>query len=365
VGTLVDVYYYLEETKFIAPDIRGVFPGTLGTQITNSNFTWGSNTLSGTSTENTNLFGKIATQSPTQGALVYVDPINYGIYVDGRPTVPNVVGQTEATAKTNINNVGLNWSVSYQALTSSSLNYLAGTVASQSPASGTRLASGSTVSIVVYTQYQPQPVTRSATVYFGDDSFNGHMRDGTNYSTPSAEVDWNFTAFYGDVGESVTGYTNGLKEGSQDNYLRLKTFIGTNSSTSGTHPNGHGKHAAVYGWKGKTTVTNWIKSNVTGGAEPTIGTIEFVFSVGSDGANGKTWWLDYLGSNPTTSPSTLTQSGNGMLNSQEITGIDNSSIWDYSSAITVHQGVNSTSTTRFGSINWAYFAMNITWTEFV
>jgi hypothetical protein len=221
-------------------------------------------------------------------------------------------------------------------------------------------------------------VTISATVYFGDDAFNGYLRDGTLYSTASGDVDWNFTAFYGDIGSTVAGYTNGLKEGSNDNYLRLKTFIGTNSSTSGSHPNGHGKHGAIYGWKGKATVTNWIKSTITGGAEPTIGSIDFVFSVGSDGPNGKTWFLDYLGSNPTSSPGTYTESGNSITNTQSVSNINNgdtmsitlnstmkTNIWDYSSAISVHQGTASTSTTRFGSINWAYFAMNITWTEFV
>lgn len=372
VFSTVQVDLYLQEPTYTVPSIIGLTPST---GAINSNFTWGSNNLSGTGTEDVNSFGKVATQSPIPNTSTYAGSINYGVYTDSRPTVPNVVGQTEATAKTNINNAGLNWAVTRKAQTFNG-QATAGTVNSQSPTSGTRLASGGTVTIEVWDAYVPIEVPRSATIYFGDNAFNGHMTNGVNYSTPLSNVDWTFSAFYADMGATQT-IANGLKEGSNDNYLRLKTFVGTNSSTSDTHPNNHGKHGALYGFN-KANVDSYIKSNVTGNRNYSVGNIDFVFSVGTDGANGKTWFLDYFGSAPSSSPTTYTDSGNNVFNTQQVSNINNgdtmsitlnstmkSQIWDYGSAIGVHQGNASTSTTRYGSINWAYFAMNITWTELI
>lgn len=372
VGTSISMRLYSPFPTYTVPDIRNSFPST---GSIDSNFTWGSNSLAGTGTENTGLHGKVATQSPTQGTQAQAGAINYGVYTDSRPTVPNVVGQTEATAKQTINAAGLNWIVTSKAQTFNG-QATAGTVNSQSPTNPTRLASGGYVTIEVWAAYVPISVPRSATIYFGDDAFNGHFTNGTNYSTPLSNVDWTFSAFYADMGATQT-IANGLKEGANDNYLRLKTFIGTNSATTGTHPNNHGKHGALYGFN-KSAVDSYIKQNVTGNRDYNVGTIDFIVSVGTDGPNGKTWFLDYFGSSPATSPTTLTDSGNNVLNTQQVSNINNdtnliitlnsimkSNIWDFGSAITVHQGNASTSTTRFGSINWAYFAMNITWTELV
>ena len=366
----VSVDLYLEQPKYTVPSIIGLTPSS---GSINTYFTWGSNSLAGTGTENTSIHGKVATQSPSAGTQQYAGSIAYGVYTDSRPTVPYVVGQTEATAKSNINNAGLNWSVTRKAQTFNG-QATAGTVNSQSPTGGQRLASGGTVTIEVWDAYVPIEVSRSGIIYFGDDAFNGHFTNGSNFSTPVSNVDWTFSAFYADMGATQT-IANGLKEGANDNYIRLKTFVGTNSSTSGTHPNNHGKHGAMYGFN-KSSVDSYIKSNVTGNRNYSVGNIDFVMSIGTDGPNGKTWFLDYLGSSPATSPTTLTDSGNNVLNTQQISAINNntnisvtlnstmkSNIWDYGSAITVHQGNASSSTSRFGSINWAYFAMNITWTE--
>jgi hypothetical protein len=59
-------------------------------------------------------------------------------------------------------------------------------VASQSPASGTRLASGSTVSIVVWNAYQPQPVTRTGTKTLYTGSLRSYTSAGTSLSTTYA-----------------------------------------------------------------------------------------------------------------------------------------------------------------------------------
>ena len=240
VGTLVDVYYYIEEVKFVVPDIRGVTPGTTGQQIANYNFTWGSNTLAATSTENVNLIGKISTQSPTQGTLAYSDPVNYGLYTDGRPTVPGVVGQTEANAKTAINNAGLNWTVVSKAQTFNG-QATAGTVYSQNYPEGTRLASGSYVTIEVWAAYVPTEVTKTATVIIG---WYG-------------DIAWQWQASYRDTLANTAGVTDGgLRTTTQPYYAGY--FDSTNAK----------QHiACAFNY---TTFDNWVKANKTGNRSYTI-----------------------------------------------------------------------------------------------
>lgn len=148
------------------PNIQLTFPQPAGTAAGSDGFTWGSNVLANTESTEPTLIGKVATQSPVAGQNTSPTAISYGIYVDSRPTVPNVVGQVEATAKNNINAAGLNWSVTYQ---NQSYNgqATAGTVASQTPSGGTKATAGSTVSIVVWNAYTAQPVTRTGNVSIG------------------------------------------------------------------------------------------------------------------------------------------------------------------------------------------------------
>ncbi len=68
-------------------------------------------------------------------------------------TVPNVIGQSQSTAVTNIQNAGLVASVSYTSSGANSGNN--GTVASQNPSGGSSVTSGSTVSITVYSFNPP------------------------------------------------------------------------------------------------------------------------------------------------------------------------------------------------------------------
>jgi len=154
----VTMSVYLPFPTYTVPSIIGSTPSS---GPIDANFTWGSSTGT-TSTQTTSDFDKVATQSPSAGTQVQAQAINYTTYIDGRPTVPNVLGSTQSSAQTSIANVGLNYSVSNQALTSTAQNYLAGTVASQNPSGNTRLASGGTVSIVVYTAYVPTAYTRTA-----------------------------------------------------------------------------------------------------------------------------------------------------------------------------------------------------------
>lgn len=282
VGSQVEIYYYIEETKWVVPDIRGNTPGTNGTQIANYNFTWGSKTLSDTPTESTSLFGKIATQSPTQGTLAYSDPINYGLYVDGRPTMPNIVGMTEADAKIAINNAGLNWNTpTTQAVSSSSLNYLAGTVASQGTASGTRLSSGTYVSFVVYTAYVAQPVTRTGYVYIG---YQG-------------DIAMQWQASYRDTLGTVAATTDGGRLTTTAPY-----YFGQFSTTSS---NGKQHHAFQFDW---TSFDNRCKV-VSGGAAYTITNVELRYWLndGVGNTNAKSLRVGSYTSMVSSSPTTMTE----------------------------------------------------------
>ena len=360
-GTQVPIFstvtmsVYLPYPQYTVPSLIGQTPSS---GAINANFTWGSNSLAATSTQTTSDFGKVATQSPAAGTQAQAQAINYGVYVDGRPTVPNVVGQSESTARTLIQNVGLQPSVSYQNQTFNG-QATAGTVASQSPTSGTRLTSGSSVSIVVWNAYVPQPVTRTATVYVGDDALNGYMRNGTNYSTSASAVDWKYQGNY-----KLTA-TTGTQIASST-YVRMAATIGWQNSTNGNH-------AAIYGFS-KSEVDSWIKSTITNNAAYSTGTIDVVFQTGTLGANGKSWFLDWA---PYTSlPSTYTQGSQS--NTQSTGSISNSSvysislnstmktyIWDNGYPLGVHAKQTNAATTQLGSISWLYFAIPISWTEYV
>lgn len=167
------------------PNIQLTYPQSYGTAA-GDGYTWGSNTLASTNTTDANLVGKVATQNPIAGTSNSPQAINYGIYVDNRPTVPNVVGQAQSTAQSNISSAGLNYSVTTQTVANSSQNYLAGTVASQSPAGGTKVTAGSTVSIVVYTAYVAQPVTRYGTKTLFTGAVRSYTSAGTSLSTTYA-----------------------------------------------------------------------------------------------------------------------------------------------------------------------------------
>ena len=183
VGQQVDLYWKIDEPKFVVPNLTGSTPSS--GQIAGSNFSWGSQTLSSTNTTTESLIGKVATQSLTAGTSQYADPINYGVYVDNRPTVPNVVGQTQSTAQTMINNAGLNYTVTNKAQTYNG-QATAGTVNSQSVAAGTRVNAGSYVSIEVWSAYVPQAVTRYGTKRLFTGALRSYTSAGTSLSTTYA-----------------------------------------------------------------------------------------------------------------------------------------------------------------------------------
>jgi beta-lactam-binding protein with PASTA domain len=354
VGSTVNVEVWVPMPTYTVPSIIGSTPAS---GAIDSNFTWGSNSLGSTSTQTTSDFGKVASQSPAAGTSATAQAINYGIYVDGRPTVGNYVGSARTTAVSNIQALGLNASVTYQNQSSNG-QATADTVASQSPTNGTRLASGSTVSIVVWNAYVPQPVTRTARVFVGDDALNGYFRNGTNFPTTLGNVDWKYQGNYKDTAGAGTQIASST-------FQRMSAKIGWENSTNKNH-------AAVYGFS-KSEVDSYIKSNITNNASYSVGNIDFIFGVGSTGPNGKLWFFDWA---PFFSlPSTYTQGQQSNTQSQTVnnnsTGFITlgstlkSYIWDNNYALGVHAKQTNASTAQFGTLSWGYFDITITWTEYV
>jgi beta-lactam-binding protein with PASTA domain len=369
VNSTVYVDIYLQEPVYTVPSIIGLTPST---GSINSYFTWGSNTLASTSTETTSNFGKVATQSPGAGTTSYSGSINYGVYVDGRPTVPNVVGWTEANARTAIQNVGLQPSVTYQNQTFNG-QATAGTVASQSPDSGTRLASGSYVSIVVWNAYQPVAVTRTATVYVGDNAFSGWNKNGTFTSYTSGDLDWKNQASWKNV-ELSTGTGNSRVTST---WQRMQAWVGRFDATNGKQ--------AYMAQFDKGLVDSRIKASITGGATYSIGSIDIVFQVNSAaGGDSKDWYFHYW--NSTTFPTTARENQtNWFVDTQLIsTNINRGDVMastinstlktevgpavngtGMSKPFIIGGGYGNTSSANYGSIDWCYMAINISWTEYV
>jgi len=348
VGSTVNVEIWVPFPSYTVPSIIGLTPSS---GAVDSNFTWGSNSLASTSTQTTSDFGKVASQTPSAGTQVQAQAINYGIYVDGRPTVPSVVGSTQSSAQTSISNVGLNYSTTFQNQTSNG-QATAGTVASQSPSSGTRLASGGTVSIVVWNAYVPVAVTRTANVYVGENSVTGG-----NYL-----LDFTWQAQYKLLNTTGTRVQN-------ITYPTMSSaFVGYASATNGKQ---------AYTCRiNPTNVDSYIKSNITSNAAYTVGAVDFVFGVGTEGSNNKTWVLDWMG-NTTSSPTTYTD-GN-RTNTQTITGINNGDTmsitlnstmklysWTNGYGLGVAAGTTaSNASITYGRVSFAYFWARISWTEYV
>ena len=353
-GTVVAIWstvtmsVYLPFPQYTVPNLIGQTPSS---GAIDANFTWGSNSLAGTSTQTTSNFGKVATQSPAAGTQAQAQAINYGVYVDGRPTVGNYVGSYRTTAVSNIQALGLNASVTYQNQTFNG-QATADTVASQSPASGTRLASGSTVSIVVWNAYVPQPVQRTANVFVGDNAITGG-----NYL-----LDFTWQAQYKLLNGAGTRVQN-------IGYQRMSNaFVGYASATNGKQ---------AYTCRiNPTNVDSYIKSNITNNASYTVGAVDFVFNVGNEGNNGKLWYLDWMG-DTTSSPSTYTDANR--TNTQAVSNINNGDTmsvtlnstmknycWTNGYGLGVAAGTTaSNASVTYGRVNFAYSWARISWTEYV
>jgi beta-lactam-binding protein with PASTA domain len=285
IWTTVSVDYYLPLPNYTVPSIIGLTPSSQGTAI-NANFTWGMNSLAGTATETVSNFGKVATQAPFASASAPAQPINYGVYTDGRPIVPNVVGQAQSTAQQNITSAGLNSSVTTTPLPSAGFATV-GTVKEQNPVGGTRLATGSTVSLVVWSAYVPQPQTKTATISIG---YGG-------------DIPWQWTASYRDTKAVSSSIADGARRTTSQPF-----YVGRYDTTNETQQIATAFDFSAFSAKG-TQITglpfDWTGAN---GWKPTGATFRFWANSGVAGNdNNKALRLGSYGSSTSTSPSAMTE----------------------------------------------------------
>ena len=347
VGSTVNVEIWVPFPQYTVPNLAGQTPSS---GAIDANFTWGSNSLAGTSTQTTSDFGKVASQSPAAGTQAQAQAINYGVYVDGRPTVGNYVGSARTTAVSNIQALGLNASVTYQ---NQSFNgqATADTVASQSPANGTRLASGGTVSIVVWNAYVPQPVAKTGTVTVGNNS----------YTNGNVALDWTWQAHYKLLNGAGTRVATST-------WQNLTGNAGYWSATNG-------KEGMMFKLN-PTALDTYIKSNVTSNQDYSITGITLYVQVGGLGNAGKTWNLDWLPSTPSSAPSTLTDGQ--ITNTQTWSGINNNGlrnialnsgwreyVWRYGYPLIISARTDAlNSAVTYGQITGVHMTANLSWTEF-
>jgi beta-lactam-binding protein with PASTA domain len=139
------------------PNVVGQTQGDASYLIQNAGFSpSGSTTTSGANASNN---GTVASQSPSGGTTANLgSTVNFVVYnyIPPTTTVPDVVGQSQSTAVSNIQAALLSASVSTTTSGANSGNN--GTVATQSPSPGTVVTQGSSVSITVYNYVVP-PVT--------------------------------------------------------------------------------------------------------------------------------------------------------------------------------------------------------------
>ncbi len=120
--------------------------------------------------------GKVISQSPSAGEKLKENGTVNLVVSKGAETstVPNVVGNTEGTAITTLNNEGFQVSTEYQ----SSSSVSSGNVISQTPTSGSSLAPGKTVHLIVSTG--PAQSSSNSSSNSGSSSSNSGSSSSTN-----------------------------------------------------------------------------------------------------------------------------------------------------------------------------------------
>ncbi len=152
--------------------------------------------------------GKVISQSPSAGEKLKENGTVNLVVSKGAETstVPNVVGNTEGTAITTLNNEGFQVSTEYQ----SSSSVSSGNVISQTPTSGSSLAPGKTVHLIVST---------------------GPAQSSSNSSSNSGSSATNSTSGSSTSGSSTSGGS---------------TNSGSSTSGSGSSTNGGGSSSYGY-----------------------------------------------------------------------------------------------------------------------
>ena len=187
-GTWRSIFTY---SAFIVPNVVGQVLATGRANITNSGNTPGTNTIlnnaNGATPANN---GNIATQSVAPGTYLSAQTVNLSYYVFAFITVPNIVGQTEATANslitTNGNTVG---SVLRSASGATANNH--NTVASQTIPAANNYTTAQTVGYTLYNYTVPTPSAPSVTL-ISKSSNPAQFTFATNFgaNTTSALAYW-------------------------------------------------------------------------------------------------------------------------------------------------------------------------------
>ena len=139
-------------TSIAVPNVVGQTLSNATTAITNAGLTLGTVTQGFSADVPA---GQVISQFPAAGTgAVIGSPVNLVVSAGPTPvTVPNVVGQLQATAKTTITAAGL----AVGSVTLAVSDVAAGTVISQSPGGGSSVAPGSSVNLTVSSGAAPPP----------------------------------------------------------------------------------------------------------------------------------------------------------------------------------------------------------------
>src|SRR5262252_3476215 len=145
IGSAVNLVVSSGPPQVAVPNVVGLTQAAATTAITNANLVVGTVTTQSSTTVPS---GSVISQTPTSGTQVAVGSAVNLVVSSGPPqvAVPNVVGLTQAAATTAITNATL---VLGTVTTQASATVPSGSVISQTPTSGTQVAVGSAVNLVV------------------------------------------------------------------------------------------------------------------------------------------------------------------------------------------------------------------------
>ncbi|MGO8861456.1 MAG: Stk1 family PASTA domain-containing Ser/Thr kinase [Acidimicrobiales bacterium] len=158
--TIVQLTVSGQQTAATVPNVVGITPAAAGSALSTANLTVGTQT-SMCSSQVAN--GLVASQSPQAGASEPPStPVNLVVSTGTCAAVPSVVGMTQSQANSLVTAANLNPVFTLDSGCSNG-NAVAGNVDSQTPAAGTSVSSGSTVTMGVCTPPTTTTTTTSST----------------------------------------------------------------------------------------------------------------------------------------------------------------------------------------------------------
>ena len=151
--TIVQLTVSGQQTSATVPNVVGITPAAAGSALTTANLSVGTQTSMCSSTVAN---GLVASQSPQAGASEPPStPVNLVVSTGACASVPSVVGMTQSQANSLVTAANLNPVFTLDSGCSNG-NAVPGNVDSQTPAAGTSVSSGSTVTMGVCTPPPPR-----------------------------------------------------------------------------------------------------------------------------------------------------------------------------------------------------------------